>query len=481
MIRSPRGGRGGERGTVDKNNRYRPLMGLGDTGSPDRVVTRGMSRGRDESSRNEGSVGRTRDIGEKRTLDERSPGDHGVGERNPRARVMSGDRSNRWDEEEEDMREEDEQNGSTRDEGEADREREERNRREQERQEEARREEERINREREEERARREREEREEERARREREEREARGNGGRVGMSEFQIGEVFRLIDEKMTQAMEEVIGRDPDEVMQKVKAGMEVILDGVRQVMSAVSDSVMNERYDKRLENVEVMDRFNKVDEEVKSLSRTAEYWKETESVAKVKESEKEMEEKVKAASCSLKLLDLDFGYVTEDKREMVRQVVNMFRGDIPPTERNSYDRIMRKTRVAILGKKTEVRRDKDRNRSIHTVPVLLECQNKSDRDELEYMLRKAGYFPTFHWPTEMLEFIGGVREEMRKNGYAESYFVRIRPEERNGQMQIRADVKLKNGGRFQPKAFWKCPPLQREFWPMIEGLYSPRWAGQ
>jgi hypothetical protein len=42
MIRSPRGGRGGERGTVDKNNRYRLLQGLGDTGSPDRVVTRGM-------------------------------------------------------------------------------------------------------------------------------------------------------------------------------------------------------------------------------------------------------------------------------------------------------------------------------------------------------------------------------------------------------------------------------------------------------
>ncbi|MFN9909687.1 MAG: hypothetical protein ACK56F_26820, partial [bacterium] len=165
----------------------------------------------------------------------------------------------RWDEEEEEMREENEEDESTRDEGAADREREERNRREQERQEEARRDEERINRER------------EEERARREREERESRG-GGRAGMSEFQLGEVFRMIDEKMSQAMEEVIGRDPDEVMQKVKAGMEVILGGVRQVMSAVSDSVMSERYDKRVENAEVMDRFNKVDEEVKSLSRTA-----------------------------------------------------------------------------------------------------------------------------------------------------------------------------------------------------------------
>ncbi len=72
---------------------------------------------------------------------------------------------------------------------------------------------------------------------RREREEREARG-GERVNMNEFQIGEVFRMIDEKMSQAMEEIIGRDPDEVMLKVKAEMQVVLDAIRQVMSAVSD---------------------------------------------------------------------------------------------------------------------------------------------------------------------------------------------------------------------------------------------------
>jgi hypothetical protein len=155
-------------------------------------------------------------------------------------------------------------------------------------------------------RARREKEEREEERARREREERERM----RTNMNEFQMGEVFRMIDEKMTQAIEDIVGRDTDEVMMKVKAGMQVIMDGVRQVMSAVSDSVAAERYDRRLENVEVLDRFNKVDEEVKSLNRVAEYWKETDSITKVKESEKEMEEKVKAASCSLKLLDVDFG---------------------------------------------------------------------------------------------------------------------------------------------------------------------------
>ncbi len=78
---------------------------------------------------------------------------------------------------------------------------------EQERQAEARREEERANRER------------EEERARKEREERE----NVRTSMNVYQMGEVFRMIDEKMSPAIEDIIGRDPDEVMLKVKAGMQ------------------------------------------------------------------------------------------------------------------------------------------------------------------------------------------------------------------------------------------------------------------
>ncbi len=56
-----------------------------------------------------------------------------------------------------------------------------------------------------------------------------------------------------------------------------------------------------------------------------------------------------------------------------------------------------------------------------------------------------------------------------------------MRIRPEEKGGEMQIRADVKKKNGGKFTPKAFWKFPPLQKAFWPMITNLYEPRLVGQ
>jgi hypothetical protein len=46
------------------------------------------------------------------------------------------------------------------------------------------------------------------------------------------------------------------------------------------------------------------------------------------------------------------------------------------------------------------------------------------------------------------------------MRKNGYVESYFVRIRPEERNGQMQIRADVKLKKWGALPAEGILEMP---------------------
>jgi hypothetical protein len=43
----------------------------------------------------------------------------------------------------------------------------------------------------------------------------------------------------------------------------------------------------------------------------------------------------------------------------------------------------------------------------------------------------------------------------------------YIRVRPEERGGIVQIRADVKEKNGGRFQAKAVWQCPPLNKDFW--------------
>jgi hypothetical protein len=81
---------------------------------------------------------------------------------------------------------------------------------------------------------------------------------------------------------------------------------------------------------------------------------------------------------------------------------------------------------------------------------------------------ILRTPGYYGTYHWLTESLEFVRGVREEVRKLGYREDRnYIRIRPEGREGKVQVRVDVKDKEGGRFWAVGTWSIPPANRELW--------------
>jgi hypothetical protein len=84
-------------------------------------------------------------------------------------------------------------------------------------------------------------------------------------------------------------------------------------------------------------------------------------------------------------------------EDRARMVRTVIAGMKGDVYPDDRCSYERIMRRTRVVILGRKTVA--TSNRGRTVYTVPVLLECQNKVDAGDLDMILKKAGYFSMFH----------------------------------------------------------------------------------
>jgi hypothetical protein len=71
----------------------------------------------------------------------------------------------------------------------------------------------------------------------------------------------------------------------------------------------------------------------------------------------------------------------------------------------------------------------------------------------------------------------FINEIRDEVRYQGYEErDYFVKVRPEERNGELRLRADVKEKNGGRWQMKAMWACPPANRDMWDHVQDLFKP-----
>jgi hypothetical protein len=296
--------------------------------------------------------------------------------------------------------------------------------------------------------------------------------------VNEFEMGRMFEEIVKKMDVDIESLIERAPDMFKRELKEGLEIMVNGMKSIMNGVSDGVATERMAREAEEHRTEDKMEKLMEEVKEIKNVNNGMVNDRMEQRVKASEKEMEEKVKSSCCNLKILDMDFREVMEDRVKMVRTVIGNLKEDVYPEDRMVYERIMRRTRVVILGKRTAAVNDRGRTR--YTVPVLLECQNRAEASELDLLLRRAGYFSAFHWPQEMVGFVERVREEVREMGYREStHFVRVRPEERGGSVQIRADVKEKNGGRFQLKAVWQCPPANKDFWEFLNGVFEPTFV--
>ncbi len=306
--------------------------------------------------------------------------------------------------------------------------------------------------------------------------------DGNRVNrqrLDEFDLGEMFGKLSGKIKAGLEEIVGKLPDQYKEEIQDGVEVLMDGLIEMMNGISDRVTVERRKREAGEMDIEDKLVKIKDEIKDIRREKEGVTNEVVMDRVRRSEKDMEEKIGVAMCNLKLLDFNFGEITQDRIGMVRTVVKGLRGDVHPDDRYSFDKIMRRTRIQIMGKSTELR--KGRDRTIYTVPVLLECQDRSEADDLDATLRRAGYFCSFHWPQESMEFVTMIREEVRKQGFPEqSHYVKVRPEVRSGTVRIRADTKAKNGGRWSMAAVWQCPPLNKEWWGLIEGLQKPIIVG-
>ncbi len=130
-----------------------------------------------------------------------------------------------------------------------------------------------------------------------------------------------------------------------------------------------------------------------------------------------------------------------------------------------------------MVVLGRETENR--KVDGKDVFTVPILFQCIDRQDVMLLDDVLRKAGLVPTFYWPDEILEFVGELKKEVRKEGSVEKdCWIRVRPEEEEGKVRVRVDTKPRSGGRFRLKGVWACPPLRRDLWEDVPGLYDPIW---
>jgi len=244
------------------------------------------------------------------------------------------------------------------------------------------------------------------------------------------------------------------------------------------------MEERLEERLEKVqgkvtEVEEKAKedkvRLEDKVKSVSDVVDMVVDTAVKSHVRESVKEMEGKIRKAMCGVKVGNFNIGQETEDKALIVRKVLGEVRKAASSEEEDQLWKVLRRTRVVVLGKRTEGRREG--GQTIQAVPILLQCQDMRDMQVLEGTLKKAGYFPTLHWPEEMLEFVKGVREVVRRRGVDErECWVRIRPVEEEGRIRIRVDTKAKTGGRFRLEGVWRCPPLDKEYREEEKGMFTP-----
>ncbi len=91
----------------------------------------------------------------------------------------------------------------------------------------------------------------------------------------------------------------------------------------------------------------------------------------------------------------------------------------------------------------------------------------------------MRKAGVIVSFYWPKECMDFVDKICEEVNKMGYdRKEYFTRVRPAMFEGRVFLRAEIKKKDGGRFEGLAYWRAPPRDKEYWKRISKLSEPEW---
>jgi hypothetical protein len=198
-------------------------------------------------------------------------------------------------------------------------------------------------------------------------------------------------------------------------------------------------------------------------------------------VKISRSNMEAKVVEASLQVKIMDLDFGKEIKERKELQDKATELLNEKVRSDLRDRYDALCKKATRAVLARQST--RHKVNSKDIWTAPVLLGFRDRSDKWEMEDILRKSKLFPSYHWPKEMLEPIKQFRKVVRDGGVSEAdSFIRIRPFERDGKCKIRAEIKNKEGtGKFSAFATWDVPPIDVNIRNRVTDWDKPVWTAK
>ena len=259
------------------------------------------------------------------------------------------------------------------------------------------------------------------------------------------------------------------------KTEMRLAEVLDKVHEARAEVDkESSKRKAMEKRTE-----ERLAEMENTVKGVKAEVDKLTDFRNKTRIGESVKEMEAKVSLAMCTLKVSNMDIGMETDNKITIVKEVLREVRKKSRVEEIVRVNRVLKRTRIVVLSQRTQ--RGQSRGRTNFTIPILFECHDRQDIQELDRILRRAGYVPSFHWPKETLEFIGKIRDKVRKMENCKDSYTTIRPVVRGGRILLRADTKPMAGGRFVLQGIWACPPLNRKLWDEVEGLYTPVVGGR
>jgi hypothetical protein len=176
-------------------------------------------------------------------------------------------------------------------------------------------------------------------------------------------------------------------------------------------------------------------------------------------------------------VKILNVDLGKECTDRKTLVREAVGRIKEMVKKSDEQEFSEIMRGATVDVLGKCTTEKRMGERK--IHTVPILISCGCKNVKGRLERIVRNAGLVASFQWPKESMEFVEKIREKVEAMGFGrKEYYTRVRPVTKEGRVLLRADIKKKEGGKFEGLAYWRAPPSDKEYWSRINGMLEPEW---
>ena len=298
-------------------------------------------------------------------------------------------------------------------------------------------------------------------------------GGAGQWSDNEFDAGRRMMEIGDRLRNGIRDVVGRLRDsaltieEVRTTTADGLMALMTAIDGLMNGMSDTVQADRQRQERMAKETGDRIERVEEKAKETEVKVEAASNARERQRRKESVAVMKDKIRQADRQIKIMDIDFARPLNNRRDIVERTIGYMKEDVILSDRKRFDILINRTRLVVLGRETS--QTMHQGERIHTVPVLLECRNESDKMELEDILRNCQWFNTFHWPVECMPFVKEVREEVRRMGYEdESHYVRIRPETRDGVLQIRGDVKDKReGAKFRTMAIWDVPPIDRNLW--------------